>query len=279
MHEYSLEDALVSKETSAFDLSASHNKLQGMVQAASDRLARKRKWIEITRLVLNSSQRLRFERGKNRLSKCVFNDVIHLLWHSLTRRVLTRSRIYNVKYFKFVYDSMFLERSENIRTQWKVWSRALWRKNHRQDLREDWVSLASVLQKKAVVSEERNYRKVRFESVDNQKRKWQLLSSQLLRRERAAEVQRRYDAIWRLTRFFHRALVNFRARQTVKRVVGFAWNANEFVKADIMDACLVINRFARRWLARKARLFAAAYCDEIFESSFVHLTPLLQQHE
>lgn len=208
------------------------------------------------------------KRHHNSSSKHVFNDIVHILWQSLSERLLFHTRIYNLKYFKFLYDTLFLERHKNLRNQWKVWSYALFRKNFGADPGPHWIHPAP---KKLGSDADRHEKRGR----ENQREKW----IQYFRFLVIRETRRRYNAIWCLTAFFHRVLVNLRAAKTIKTVVGFSWNASEFVKKDVRDGCAVIQRFAQKWLTRKASLFAAAYCDEIFESTFVHLCPLIQSDQ
>lgn len=207
-------------------------------------------------------------RHHNSISKHVLNDVIHILWQSLSERLLFHTRIYNLKYFKFLYDTLFLERHKNLQNQWKVWSYALFRKNFGADPIPQSILPAPT---KPGLDADRHEKSGR----ENQRKKWIRYFRLLMTRE----TKRRYNAIWCLTGFFHRVLVNLRAAKTIKTVVGFSWNASEFIRKDVRDGCAVIQRFAQKWLNRKASLFASAYCDEIFESTFVHLRPLIQSDQ
>lgn len=117
---YSFEDALISKRTAAYDISKLYDQTLAMIDSISFRLQRRQKWIQITKSFARRSFAKAAGSAKRREAEYVYRDVMSILWQSFTRKVLFRSRIYNLKYFCFLFDDLWLARSDNIRTHWKV---------------------------------------------------------------------------------------------------------------------------------------------------------------
>lgn len=269
---YSFGDALCSQNSAAFNVAVIWDETAKKLESAKDRLERRNLWIGMAKKYRNMSFSKMITEAEVESTE-VYKDMIRMLWRNLCQKMVLHSCVYNLKYFKLMLNKMSMERLVNIRGQWITWSRVLVRNNVTETRRSLWISIVFVLRKRKVVAAHDRFARISIRGEDQWRSVWTSFSKLLVRRKRVAKIETKYNALECLSRFFRRAILKSRINKAAIAVTRFIWNPNTFVRKDVELAKRRIASLARLWLSRKAKRFAEAYADEIFDSAFVHISP------